>query len=115
MKGIHEIAAKTGWKTRKWNFKFELLTVRAGHQQEYGFRIGTVHHEYRDHSLVSFFISLPNRTTRQRIVVEEWDVLWLRNRLWRWYDNTTDRLMWTGGGPDRWTSIRLWILDRLFR
>ena len=115
MKTIHELGAKLGWKTRKWDFKFELLTVRAGHQQEYGFRIGTVQHEFREHSLVSFFISLPNRTTRQRIVVEEWDVLWLRNRLWKRYDRLTDSLMWGQREPSRTEAVELWILDRLFR
>lgn len=115
MKRLHEIAARIGWKTRKWDFKFELLTVRAGHQQEYGIRIGTVQHEFREHSLVSFFISLPNRTTRRRVVVEEWDLFWMHQKLWKRYDSLTESLIWNPRIPSTMESVELWILDRLFR
>jgi len=115
MKTIQEIAARIGWKTRKWNFKFELITIHLGNQEEFGFRCFTIHRNFYRHSLLSIFISLPNRTTRQRIRIDEWDVLWSNNAMWKWYDRTTENLMWSRTKPGRWTALRLRILDRLFK
>jgi len=114
MKTIHEIGAKLGWKIRRWNYKFELFTVNLGYTEELGFRFCTFQYQFQDYSLVSFFISLPNRTTRQRIVVEEWDVLWLKNWLWKRYDRLTDSLMWGQRNPSKIEAIEIWILEKLF-
>lgn len=112
---IQEIAARIGWKTRKWNFKFELITIHLGNQEEFGFRCFTIHRNFYRHSLLSIFISLPNRTTRQRIRIDEWDVLWMHRRMWKRYDRLTDSIMWGQRKPSRTESIELWILDRLFK
>ena len=114
MKTIHELGAKLGWKIRRWNYKFELLTMNLGYTEELGFRFCTFQYQFHDYSLISFFISLPNRTTRQRIVVEEWDVLWLRNRLWKWYDDITEDMLYTDRGLTRYEKIKLRICEILF-
>lgn len=114
-KRLQNMLSKAGWKTRRWDWKFELATIRLGHQEEFGFRCFTIQYQYREYSLFSFFFSFPNRTTRQVATVEEWDILWSHHAMWRWYDRTTDSLMWSGNAPDKWTTVRLWVLNRLFR
>ena len=114
MSRINNVLAKQGWKTRRWDYQFEFFTMKLGLNEEWGFRFITIQHQFRDYSLVSYFISLPNRTTRQRLVVEEWDVLWLRNRLWKRYDHLTDSILWGQRKPSRTEAVELWILERLF-
>jgi len=114
MKTIHEMGAKLGWKIRRWNYKFELFTMNIGYTEELGFRFCTFQYQFRDYSLLSFFISLPNRTTRQRIQIEELDVLWLRNGLWKWYDDITEDMLYANRDLTRYEKIKLKICEMLF-
>ncbi len=116
MSRINNMLADLAWKTHRWNYKFELFSMSIGNHEEFGFRMFTIQKGFRDHSLVSFYVALPNRTTRQVTVVQEWDILWSHHAMWKWYDRTTDNLMWSNNAtPDRWTAVRLWILNKLFR
>ena len=114
MKTIHEIGAKLGWKIRRWNYKFELLTMNLGYTEELGFRFCTFQYEFRDYSLVSFFISLPNRTTRKKIMIVEWDLFFIKNRLWKWYDDITEDMLYVDRELTRYEKIKLRICDILF-
>ena len=115
MSKLNNWLAKIDWYTRKTNFRFELLKIHGGYDREWGFRMFTYSLNLYEHSLLAFFISLPNRTTRQRLTVTEWDVLWMSRRLWKRYDSLSDSILWGQRQPSYTESIELWILDRLFK
>jgi hypothetical protein len=114
MSRINNILTKFGWKTRRWDYKFELFTMNLGLNEEWGFRFINLQHQFKDYSLISYFISLPSHTTKQHAVVEEWDILWLRNILWSRYNNLTNNFRWEQRQPSRTEAIELWILERIF-
>jgi hypothetical protein len=114
MNKIDNTLAKFGWKTRRWNIKFDLLNFKLGNKEEWGFELLTLKYKYRSYSLLKFFISMPNRTTRQKAVIEEWDILWFRYYLWRKYDRLTDDILWSRRKPTNWESIQIWILEKIF-
>ena len=111
---MNELLSKLGWKIHSFTYKFEFFTLHVGLDQELGFRFITIQRWYKDYSLLSFFISLPNRTTRKRVMVVEWDLFFIKNGLWSWYDRTIEDMMYTDRGLTRFGKFKLKICEILF-
>ena len=109
-----KVAEEISWRTRQWNFKysnFELLLNEGGSTWGLKSIIFTVN--YREYALLSLEFRLPNKTSVRKLTVDHWDVLFLRNWLWRTYESLSDRDLWSGN-LSTWESIKLRTLDKLF-
>lgn len=109
-----KVAEEISWRTHQWNFKyssFELLLNEGGNTWGLKAIIFTVN--YREYALLSFEFRLPNKTSVRKLTVDHWDVLFLRNWLWKMYDDLSDRDLWSKN-LSTWDSIKLSTLDKLF-
>src|SRR5210317_1198816 len=102
---LQRLLEKISWKTRNWNLSFSLFTLSLHDQQDsWGFSIFTIHLRLRSYSFLGLEFRLPNKTTVQELSVDWWDFLWLRNYLWKVYDDLSDRKLW-GSKLGYWDSI----------
>jgi hypothetical protein len=112
---LQRLLEKISWKTRNWNLSFSLFTLSLHDQQDsWGFSIFTIHLRLRSYSFLGLEFRLPNKTTVQELSVDWWDFLWLRNYLWKVYDDLSDRKLW-GSKLGYWDSIKLITLERIFK
>ena len=102
---------KISWVTRKWNYEFELFSLQL-HDQP-GFNLCTIHIGLRDYSLLAFKFRLPNNTNVQDFIIDDWDILFVHNYLWKHYDSLSDSKVW-GSKLSKWSNAKLYILDKLF-
>ena len=112
---VNSILEKISWKTRKWNYSFDLLQIDLHNNHEsWGFRVLNFNANFYDHSLLAFYFRLPNKTTVKHFHIDHWDFLYLYRPLYKIYDRLNDRELWN---PKTFTIIdklKLKILDNLF-
>jgi hypothetical protein len=112
--GIQKYLEKISWLTRRWNIKFQLLTIYIhDHDETWGFNLGSFLVDYHLYCLLSFEFRLPNKTNVQRFVVDHWDFLYLRNSLYNKLEDLEDRKTWSG--LSKRENIQHKILSKLFR
>jgi hypothetical protein len=110
-----KLLEKISWRTRRWNIKFNLLNIHLHNEDEsWGFNFFTFNINFRFYSLLSFEFRLPNKTTIKGFTVDDWDLLFLYNALWKKYNNLSERKLW--GLKVSWLEkIQLGILERIFK
>lgn len=112
---MKKILKKIAWKTRRWNYKVNLLDIFL-HDGDgcWGFTLLEVVKDFRPYSLLSIEFRLPNGTEVKRFTIDNWDFLFLSTPLWKWIEDTEERKMWTGG-LSKWDSFWLKTLNKLYR
>jgi hypothetical protein len=105
---------KIGWKTRKWNLKFNLLDLYLHDgDQCWGFSFCEVVNNYRTYSLLAIEFRLPNGAERRNVQWTNWDFLFLSTMLNDWYIDLDENILW-GHKPTILEKIGLNIVKRLF-
>jgi|AntAceMinimDraft_18_1070375.scaffolds.fasta_scaffold371485_1 hypothetical protein len=111
---MKKLLEKISWVTRKWQYKFGLFDLLLhDHSGSWGFKLITLDINLRDYSLLAFKFRLPNKTTINTFVVDDWDILFLHNYLWKQYDNLSDSKLW-GTRLNWWNKTKLHFLNKLF-
>jgi hypothetical protein len=111
---MNKILEKISWKTRRLNFCFQLFSLYLNNQDTWGFDLITFRSNYKNFSLLSFQFRLPNKTHVQTLTLDHWDVLFLRNYLWRLYDDLSDGQMWSNNLTPL-DEFKLKLLSKLFK
>ena len=114
MSRINNLLEKIAWKTRRFHLKYQSLVVYLNEHGTWGFSIMTFTYRHREYSLLSLHFRLPNKTSVRVLVLDRWDVLFLRNYLWRIYDELSEAEMWSAN-LNTSEKIKLGLLSRLFR
>jgi hypothetical protein len=105
---------KISWRTRRWNCKVTLLNVSLHDTHGcWGIEIGTAAINHRSYSLLSFEFRLPNGADRKVFQVTHWDLFYLRNFMYEWYDNMDDSILW-GHEPSIIDNIKYKLCKKLF-
>jgi len=111
---MKKLLEKISWSTRKWNYKFSLLNVNLhDHEGSWGLSICTFSVNFQTYSLFSIEIRLPNRTHVQRLVVDDWDFLFLSRPIYRKYDKLVDAEIY-GASLSIWDLIFIQLCKKLF-
>jgi hypothetical protein len=89
------ILTKIAWKTRRWNYQFDLCKLYL-HDQfgTWGIDLIAIHSNFKTYSLFSIQIRLPNLTTVKKLSVDHIDLFFLRNYLFIVYNRLDDKLLW---------------------
>lgn len=105
---------KIGWKTRKWNLKFNLLDVYL-HDGDgcWGFSFCEIINNYRPYSLLSIEFRLPNGAERTEVQVTNWDILYITTPLYDLAQSMIENMVW-GYKPNRFERIYVNICKRVF-
>lgn len=112
---MKKILQKIAWKTRKWNFKIQLLNIYIHDgDSDWGFDLLTITKNYSPHSLLSFVFRLPNGADVKRFTIDEFDLFFLRVPLWKVYDKLSESKLWAGN-LTKLQEFKLKVLDKLFR
>lgn len=86
---------KISWKTRRWNYSFQLLYIGLHDQDEsWGFSFFNIIADRKVYSLLRFEFRLPNMTNVRVFSIDAWDFLFLYNYIFRSYDDLSDRELW---------------------
>lgn len=110
------ILTKISWKTRRWNYKFHLCDLYLrDHLGTWGISLITIHSKFKTYSLFSIQFRLPNLTTVKRLSIDHLDLFFLRNYLFRVYDNLDDRMMWSPGSIRWYERIQLKLFKHLLK
>jgi hypothetical protein len=112
---MKKLLQKIAWRTRRWNFKFNLLDVYLHDgDQCWGFSFCEVVKDYVPYSLLSIEFRLPNGAERQRVQWTNWDFLFLSTPLYRWTSGLEEDVLW-GHKPTLFQKIGLSITNKLFK
>lgn len=105
---------KIGWKTRRWNLKFNLLDIYLHDgDQCWGFSFCEVVKDYRPYAILSIEFRLPNGAERTKVQITNWDFLYSSTPLYDWYLNLNESITW-GYKPTRIERIGIYIATKLF-
>lgn len=106
---------KIAWKTRKWNLKVTLLDILI-HDGDgsWGINLLDFGYNYRSHSLFCIDFRLPNGADIKNLTIDHFDFLYLRQPLWRAYDNLSETKLWSNN-LSTFDEIKLVILEKLFK
>lgn len=105
---------KIGWKTRRWNLKFNLLDVYLHDgDQCWGFSLCEVIKDHRPYSLLSIEFRLPNGAERMNVQWTNWDLFYISTPFYDWYTDTIDNVLW-GYKPSFIERIGINIASKLF-
>ena len=106
---------KIAWKTRKWNLKVTLLDILI-HDGDgsWGINLLDFEYNYRSHSLFCIDFRLPNGADIKNLTIDHFDFLYLRQPLWRAYDNLSETKLWSNN-LSTFDEIKLVILEKLFK
>jgi hypothetical protein len=112
---MKRILEKISWSTRKWQYKFRLFDLLLHDPRgSWGFNLFTININLEDYSLLALEFRLPNKTNVHVFVIDDWDILFLHNYLWKQYDDLSDSKLW-GTRLNWWNKTKLHFLDKLFR
>ena len=111
---MNRILEKIAWKTRRFHLKYQSFVLYLNDNDTWGFSVMTFTHRHRDYSLLSLHFRLPNKTNIKGLSLDWWDVLFLRNYLWRLYDDLSDSKMWSNN-LTRLDEFKLMLLSKLFK
>ena len=103
---------KIGWKTRKWNLKFNLLEVYLHDgDQCWGFSFCEVIKNYRSYSLLAIEFRLPNGAERTKIQWTRWDIFYISTPFYDWILDVQENVTW-GHKPTRFEKLCLRIFNK---
>ena len=113
---MKKILQKIAWKTRRVNLKVSLLNLYLhDNQASWGFKLLGVDVNFRTYSLLRFEFRLPNGANVRKFTVDNWDIFFLSNVLWKEYDRLSDYYLWNRTDAQGWDKIKLDILGKLFK
>jgi len=88
---MKKILEKISWETRNWNIKFSLFDIYLNDERnQWGIRIISILKGFSKYSFLSIIFRLPNKTSINRFVIDEWDFLYLYNYLYEKYEKLDD-------------------------
>ena len=100
------ILTEISWKTIRCNYKFHLCDLYLLDQfGTWGIDLITFHSNFKNYSLLSIQIRLPNMTTVKRLSVDRLDLFFLRNHLFMVYNKLEDRMLWSPAAFDGITGF----------
>ena len=112
---VNQLLEKVSWKLHRVNFKFVLFSVKYDGSNSAGsFAFFTITNRLRKSSLLAWSFRLPNKTNVKRFVTDRWDFLFLRNYLYKKFENLIDKELWTIKGLSKWETRKLRFLSKLF-
>ena len=111
---MNRLLEKIAWKTRRFHLKYQSFVLYLNDNDTWGFSIMTFTYHHRDYSLLSLHFRLPNKTHVKVLSLDWWDVLFLRNYLWRLYDDLSDGQMWSNNLTPL-DEFKLKLLSKLFK
>ena len=112
---MNRILEKIAWKTRRWNFKYQSFILYLHNDTTWGFSIAVFTINNREYSMLSIQFRLPNKTNVKVLSLDHWDILFLRNYLFKKWDHLDDSYMWHKEGLTKWEIIQLRFLDKIFK
>ena len=105
---------KISWKFRRINIAFSLLHIDwSGASSYFSFSIFKIVYNLRSYSLFEIALRLPNKTTIKHFYVYSWDILFLRNYLYKLHEKLSDQNLWNVRGMSSWDKFKLKILDKI--
>jgi hypothetical protein len=106
---------KLSWHTRKLNFKFRLFDLYL-HDEfgSWGFEFFTIQYNFTAYSALAIMFRLPNKTTVQRLTVDDWDFLFSERFLNDKHERLRDKQLWNGSLNSRERFI-LKILNNIIK
>ena len=111
---MRQLLERISWITRRWNYSFSLLDLYLNdHHDSWGFGFFSFS-SFRTYSFLRLTFRLPNMTNVRRFSIDEWDILFLHNFLWKAYDSLSDRQMWSRN-LTRLDRIKLNFLSKIFK
>ena len=112
---MNRILERISWKTRRWNFKYQSFILYLHNDTTWGFSIAVFTINNREYSMLSIQFRLPNKTNVKVLSLDHWDILFLRNYLFKRWDHLDDSYMWHKEGLTKWEIIQLRFLDKIFK
>lgn len=111
---MRNILQKIEWKARKWNLKFNLLSIYI-HDGDgcWGITIGEVIKDFRPYSLFSFEFRLPNGAERTQLQITNWDLFYISTPMYDWLSKIEEDILW-GYEPSRIAKIKHNLIKKLF-
>lgn len=105
---------KIAWKTRRWNFKINLLDIflHDGYGC-WGFTFFKVVKDYKSYALLAFEFRLPNGADIKKFKVDNFDILFIGNPSKEWKMDLEDSILW-GYKPTILQRIGLKIVGYIF-
>jgi len=105
---------KISWKTRRWNFKINLLDIFLHDGNGcWGFTLLEIVKDYNSYSLLAFEFRLPNGADIKKFKVDNFDILFIGGPLKDWEMKLDDRILW-GHKPTILQRIGLKIVRYIF-
>jgi len=93
---MNKLLKKISWKTRKWNLRINILDIFIHDgQSSWGFTFFEVVHKFKSYSLLSLEFRLPNGADVRAFSIDHWDILFLKQPLWKYWSDLDDRKMWS--------------------
>lgn len=112
---MKSILEKISWKTRNLNLKFRFLDIYLHDEHEsWGFEFFTIQYNFKAYSMLAILFRLPNKTTVQKFIIDDWDVLFLERFLYKRWETLNDRDFW-GKSLSFIELIQYKILNTLFK
>ena len=112
MKAILE---KISWKTRNLNFKFRLLDIYLHDEHgSWGFEFFTIQYNFKVYSFLAFLFRLPNKTTVQEFIIDDWDFLFLERFLYKEWEKLDSIKSW-GRSYSKLEKFKYNILSKIFK
>lgn len=94
---MKNILEKISWKTRRLNLKFSFLNIYLRDKNEScGFNFFMIQYNFKTYSALAFMFRLPNKTTVNRLVVDNWDFLFIERFLYNEWKILNGKIMWVG-------------------
>lgn len=110
-----KLLRKISWKTRRWNLKISLFELALhDNSQCWGFSLLRITNNYNSYSLLEYEFRLPNGAERNTFQITNWDVLFFKTPLIKWYLNIDENLMW-GCKPTKIEMIAHSVLSKVFK
>lgn len=93
---MKKILEKISWALRKLKLKFKLFNLYLHDENDtYGFEFFTIQYNFKSYSALALMFRLPNKTTVNRLVVDDWDFLFIERFLYNEWETLDDRIMWS--------------------
>ena len=112
---MNRILEKIAWKTRRFHLKYQSFVLYLNDHDTWGFSIITFTYNNKDYSMLSLNLRLPNKTHVKVLSLDWWDILFLRNYLFKRWDDLDDSYMWHKDSLTKWEIIQLRFLDKIFK
>jgi hypothetical protein len=103
------------WHLRKVNLKVNLFDLYLHDGDDcFGFTLLEFNRDWTPYALLAFEFKLPNGTTRKRLKITNWDLLFIATPAWQFVDHCREQVRWGRIGPTGARRILYNTLTKLF-